>query len=290
MKNNPKIFSAKPLYILLFLISTALLLPTIVFAIPNSLTLQGKLTNLAGVSQVGTFNFTFKIYDASTNGNLLFLITNQSVSTDANGVYDVILNGINLSFADQYYLGITVGGENESQPRINLTSSPYSFRANTSEALNPNASYFVNNLTITGNATIGSGSLSTLAISTQAFNLTTAGNINSAGNITLGDQMVFRLGQVIDNLVSGWLKVTGALNVTSGATIGGGLNVSNGLNVISGNVGIGTITPNAKLELNVTSNIAGITTNGTINAPVMNTTNNNLTISSASGSVVIRLG
>ena len=57
-----------------------------------------------------------------------------------------------------------------------------------------------------------------------------------------------------------------------------------------GNVGIGTAAPNAKLELNVTSSIAGITTNATINAPVLNTTNNNLTISSAAGSVIIRLG
>ncbi|HLC62126.1 MAG TPA: hypothetical protein VJI52_03870 [Candidatus Nanoarchaeia archaeon] len=40
----------------------------------------------------------------------------------------------------------------------------------------------------------------------------------------------------------------------------------------------------------ITSNIAGITTNGTINAPVINSTKNNLTISSASGSVIIRLG
>ena len=56
------------------------------------------------------------------------------------------------------------------------------------------------------------------------------------------------------------------------------------------NTGIGTTTPNAKLELNVTSNIAGITTNATINAPVLNTTNNNLTISSAAGSAIIRLG
>lgn len=50
-----------------------------------------------------------------------------------------------------------------------------------------------------------------------------------------------------------------------------------------GNVGIGTDSPNAKLEINVTSN-------GTINAPVINTTGNNLTISLASGSVIIRLG
>ena len=32
----------------------------IVYSIPNSLTLQGKLTNLAGTSQQGTFNFNNK--------------------------------------------------------------------------------------------------------------------------------------------------------------------------------------------------------------------------------------
>ena len=41
-------------------LSLLTLFPTIAFAIPNSLTLQGKLTNLAGTSQQGTFNFNNK--------------------------------------------------------------------------------------------------------------------------------------------------------------------------------------------------------------------------------------
>src|SRR3989338_8600532 len=127
------------------------------FSVPNSLTLQGKLTNLAGASQSGTYNFTFAIYDDATAGNRLWDLANYNITTDANGVYDVILSNVNLSFADQYYLGITVGGYNESLPRINLTSSPYSFRANTSEDLNTNNNYFVNNLTVSGNVTIGTG-------------------------------------------------------------------------------------------------------------------------------------
>ncbi len=470
--NKPAIFA------LILLLSLFILFSAIAFAIPNSLTLQGKLTNLAGASQVGTFNFTFRIYDAATNGNLLFSIINQSVATDANGVYDVILNGINLSFADQYYLGIAVGGENESTPRINLTSAPYSFRANTSEALNPNQSFVVRNLSITGNATIGSGSLSTLSISTLGFNLTTIGNVFIGNNLSVGGNSFF-----VDGLngrvgigttapqnkleIIGAVTIAGTLNASSINTTGsayfainsgsvgintttpnyvlqvqGGANISNtiytqnngnvgigttapyntltvvgsagisgSLNASSinttgsayfatssgnvgigttapdqqltvshsstptfrleragsgadweifadgttgyftirggedgtgsslstrmvivnsnginsgnvgindsnptskltvngtmnirpggtsalyvgdgGKVGIGTITPNAKLELNVTSNIAGITTNATINAPVFNTTNNNLTISSAAGSVIIRLG
>src|SRR3989338_2256157 len=120
-------------------------LSTIAFAIPNSLTLQGKLTNPSGASQQGTYNFTFRIYDAFTNGNILWELTNFNITTDANGVYDVILKNINLSFADQYYLGITISADNESTPRINLTSSPYSFRANISEGLNANNTYAVKN-------------------------------------------------------------------------------------------------------------------------------------------------
>ena len=218
---------------LIFVISLYifLLISAIAFAIPNSLTLQGKLTNLAGVSQSGTFNFTFKIYDAATGGNLLWELPNYNITTDANGIYDVILGNINLSFADQYYLGITVGTDNESLPRVNLTSSPYSFRANTSEALNPNASYFVNNLSISGNATIGTGS-TTLSVSTQTFNLTTIGSISLSSNITLGDQIKFKFGQIIDNLADGWLKLTGSLNVTSGLVVGGNFNVTSNVTFI----------------------------------------------------------
>src|SRR3989338_11458079 len=135
---------------IILLLSVIIILSSIAFAIPNSLTLQGKLTTLAGVSVSGTNNFTFAIYDAFSGGNRLWELANTNVTTDANGVYDVILPGVNLTFADQYYLGITVGTDAESTPRINLTSAPYSFRANVSEALSPNASYFVNNLSVNG--------------------------------------------------------------------------------------------------------------------------------------------
>ena len=154
------------------------LLSTFAFAIPNSLTLQGKLTNTGGASQVGTFNFTFAIYDNVTSGNRLWEMANYSITTDANGVYDVILGNINLSFADQYYLGITVRTDNESSPRINLTSSPYAFRANVSEALNPNQSYTVTNLSVTGNATIGRDTTTVLKID---------GILNTTSNTIIGD-------------------------------------------------------------------------------------------------------
>src|SRR3989338_9422917 len=142
MKNNS-------IYLILIALLPMLAIPA--SAVPNSLTLQGKLTNLAGASQQGTFNFTFRIYDAAADGSQLWASINQSVATDANGVYDAVLHNINMSFAEQYYLGIAVQGDNESTPRINLTSSPYSFRANVSEDLNKNKAYSVFNLSVAQN-------------------------------------------------------------------------------------------------------------------------------------------
>jgi|TARA_Y100000031_G_scaffold156833_1_gene213435 hypothetical protein len=58
---------------------------------------------------------------------------------------------------------------------------------------------------------------------------------------------------------------------------------------INGNIGIGTITPSKALTVNGTTNAVTVDPSATP-SPVINTTGSNLTISSASGSVIIRLG
>ena len=95
--------------IILFSVLLLISLSSFVFALPGSMTLQGKLTNQAGAAQSGTFNFSFKIYDAYTGGNVLWQDTDRNITTDANGIYDVILHNLSaLNFSEQYYLGITV--------------------------------------------------------------------------------------------------------------------------------------------------------------------------------------
>ena len=189
-----------------------LLIPIIVFlalmqlviAIPNSISIQGKLTNTAGTIQTGTFNFTFRIYDNITSGNRLFEKANSTFATDSRGVYDIIVEGINVTFDRQLYLGIEIGADGEMAPRINFTSVPSAFRANISDELDKNKSYIV-------------------------------ANLNATGNLSVGDRLTFGLGQFIDNLISGWLKITGSLNITGGLNVSGTIQ---GFTLTDGNVTI----------------------------------------------------
>src|SRR3989338_4864901 len=249
--------------IILFSILLLTALSSLVFAIPDSLTLQGKLTNLAGTSQVGTFNFSFRIYDSYTAGNKLYE-SNINLTTDANGIYDVVLQNLSsLNFSDQYYLGITVSTDDESQPRINLTSTPYSFRANISEGLNKESKYEIKELNITGNLTLGDGFDDVLSVTTGRLNISD-GNIISGGNLTLADRVTFRFNQIIDNLVSGFLRISGSLNVTGNVTIAQDtLFVDN----TSGRVGIGTALPSDTLTI-----IGSVSTFGSLNATSINAT------------------
>ena len=249
--------------VVLFSIILLIAVSSIVYAIPDSLTLQGKLTNIAGAAQEGTFNFTFKIYDSFTEGTVLYQIINRSVKTDANGIYDVILKNLSgLNFSDQYFLGIAVQGDNESKPRINLTSSPYSFRANVSEDLNPANRYEVAVFNITGNLTVGESFADVLTIVTGRLNISD-GSITLAGNLTLAEKITFSLGSIIDNLVNGFLRISSGLNVTGNVSIAQDtLFVDN----TSGRVGIGTSNPaytltvvgnvNVSTTLNVSGNVS----------------------------------
>ena len=101
----------------------------IALAIPQTFNINGKLTDTTNSPLSGTYTFNFSIYSAATGGTHLWTSNAMSVTTDSNGIYNVILNSINLEFADQYYLGIKVGTDAEMSPRLNLTSSPYAFRA-----------------------------------------------------------------------------------------------------------------------------------------------------------------
>ena len=105
-----------------------------VFAVPQNMNIHGRLTNTAGIALEGAYSIRFRIYDSYTGGATLFDQT-SSVTTDEDGVYSAILYGVNLNFTAQNYLGIKVAADAEMTPRINLTTTPYSYRANVSSGL-----------------------------------------------------------------------------------------------------------------------------------------------------------
>lgn len=55
--------------------------------------------------------------------------------------------------------------------------------------------------------------------------LVVGGNVDSEGNVTLGQKIIFDLGEMIDNIVDGWVRVTGSLNVTGDVVTSGDMEI-----------------------------------------------------------------
>ncbi len=111
--------------------------------VPRLLTVQGRLKE-AGSSVSGDYDIVFYIYNTETGGSPLYTEShtgNNAVSVSA-GFFSTVLGEIetlDLPFKEQYWLGIKVGSDDEMTPRIKLTNSSYAFVArdlNVSENLN----------------------------------------------------------------------------------------------------------------------------------------------------------
>src|SRR3989344_4743166 len=164
-------------------------LASFTLAIPQTFNINGKLTDTTNSPLSGTYTFNFSIYSNSTGGTHLWTSNAMSVTTDSNGIYSVILNSINLNFSDQYYLGIQVESDAEMSPRLNLTSSPYAFRAQNVTVggiiFDSNVDFGSRNLTTTGTGLFGFlGSLSSRITRLFVTDVEFSGNINGSGNIT----------------------------------------------------------------------------------------------------------
>lgn len=98
---------------------------------PTSLIYQGRLTTSTGTPITVATNVTFSIYAALTGGSALWTSGSMSVTPDANGVFTAELLAISASVFDgtKRYIGITVAGDTEMNPRQVLTSAPYAYNA-----------------------------------------------------------------------------------------------------------------------------------------------------------------
>ena len=116
-----------------------ILLVSPVFAeVPERMNFQGRLTDTLGSPLSGSFDLTFRIYDDSVAGSLLYDETHTAVSV-ADGLFSVLIGGKSLvaPFGDYLFdgpdrfLSVQVGADPELTARARLVTSPYAFRVST---------------------------------------------------------------------------------------------------------------------------------------------------------------
>ena len=103
-------------------------------AIPETLSVQGRLLDAAGQDLNGNFDLTIAIYDLASGGTALWSESQVGVLVQ-DGVFNLVLGNTtplgSLAFDVQYWLGIQVGSDPEMSPRIPLTAGAYSLAART---------------------------------------------------------------------------------------------------------------------------------------------------------------
>lgn len=111
---------------------------------------------------------------------------------------------------------------------------------NISGSLDIDKNLTVGNANVTGNLSVDDNLNVTGNVGIKG-NLTIDGDASVIGNLTLGDKITFRLGEVIDNLVDSWIQITGNLNVTNNLTVNENAKFEKNVNV-SGNLSVlGTV-------------------------------------------------
>jgi len=109
----------------------ALIAGAILAQVPNLFNYQGRLTDAEGTPLDGNFVMQFTLYNEPEEGEILWTSEEQEVKV-TKGLFSYIL-GLNspipedLTFNHQIlYLGITIEGEEEIVPRVQLTSAAFS--------------------------------------------------------------------------------------------------------------------------------------------------------------------
>jgi hypothetical protein len=98
--------------------------------IPPYINYQGILTGPDGQAMPdGDYDMIFRLYFEQPDGELIWEAA--KVVGVEKGIFKVAIGPLDLPFETLYWLGISVGGQPELEPRIALLSSPYCFTART---------------------------------------------------------------------------------------------------------------------------------------------------------------
>ena len=191
---------------LFILLCVFITIPATVFAIPASLSHQGRILGTNGEALTGSANTTFTLYD-SPDGSQEVWSEITAVTFD-NGYYTVVLGNEEALDPSDFdgstlYLGITLEGSEEFSPRNPITSVPYAFLAGAvrGEVIAENGLYVGDNQIIDDQGNwVGSEigvdylpeNFDTLNVAGDTHvegNISTSGNLSSTGTFTLPDSI-----------------------------------------------------------------------------------------------------
>ncbi|MDP1619697.1 MAG: hypothetical protein Q8M12_01720, partial [bacterium] len=226
---------------------------------------QGRLGDDAGdIVADGDYDIIFKLYTVDTAGTAIWTGTyttaNGNPITVSKGIFSVLLgsdigNEMNLDFSeDTYYLGVTVGTDNEMVPRKRIASVPQSYNANnlvgdgyikiTGAPTGTGAdqgTVYIN----PASATAGQTLLGLAVGGTQKFKIDEAGNLAAAGDLAVNGGDITSAGALTLAPLAG-----SNLNVSLATTGDFAVNTSQlYVDTSAGFVGIGTATPGASLDV-----------------------------------------
>ena len=117
----------------LLVVIIILLSPLTAGAVPQLLKHQGYMSNNQGAPSTGSANLTFNLYTVENDGSSIWTQT-IPVTFDA-GYYSVVLGpgtpelSVENFDGSDLYLGVTLEGQDEFLPRMQIASAPYAFRA-----------------------------------------------------------------------------------------------------------------------------------------------------------------
>lgn len=126
----------KPTFVVL-LIAATVLCQTATADVPRTMSYQGFLTDGGGaVVPDGSYSLTFRIYSAPMGGSPLLTET-QTVAISDGGFSAIIgdVVPLDLVFDAPLWLGVSVDGDPELTPRIELAGAPYAMRAAVADSL-----------------------------------------------------------------------------------------------------------------------------------------------------------
>jgi hypothetical protein len=156
---------------------------------PRTISYQGVLADQSGNFLAdGIHGISISLYDTPTGGSALF--TEATAVTVVRGVFNVILGsnggGIpeSVSFDRAYFLGVSVDGGTELQPRTPMTAVPYALRSSVADqalSLAPGATGAVTSINGTGGAITIQGTGGT-SVSSNGNVITIGGAAGASGD------------------------------------------------------------------------------------------------------------